>query len=368
MASSLLSEDLIRTLSRLVFACTASDQMTLRLFDPVTEKLSSYLLVKVLDDEADSRRRSPNLKSPPPQVILDDLTERLKSVVREETLADAQKTRPSRASRLPQLRFRSNLQSDGCPSGTRETKSRSSLREADAPAPSVAPERTTRKLHRRNAGIISYVAGDPFLVNQTVPMPPSHAKTSADEPLHNRGALNWTAKGKRSSSAPRLVSGTRVSADGEEGRVFTSVSEVGAADTGHVDAPLPAHGIEDGLQAELRAYTKTTGPRLGAHHETLPSDAVDFPPFLVTSTPRAVARHRMSLALGHTKVLDRLSEKDGTRRTSLPVHFVKPSFDLGAFDPEIVVAAVAESNRRASVGVAPPRASRNWERVRSAGQ
>ena len=73
----------------------------------------------------------------------------------------------------------------------------------------------------------------------------------------------------------------------------------------------------------------------------------------------------MSLALGHTKILDRL---DGTRRTSLPVHFVKPSFDLGAFDPEIVAAAVAESNRRASVGVAPPAASRNWERVRSAGQ
>ncbi|RPD55121.1 hypothetical protein L226DRAFT_538985 [Lentinus tigrinus ALCF2SS1-7] len=97
MSSTHLSEDLVRTLSRLVFACIAPGTATLKLFDPTTGTLGDYLLVKVMP-EASPRfgRQLPSTKThPPPLPILNELVERLKTVVLEDVSSDIANRKPS---------------------------------------------------------------------------------------------------------------------------------------------------------------------------------------------------------------------------------------------------------------------------------
>ncbi|KAI0686165.1 hypothetical protein C8Q76DRAFT_761945 [Earliella scabrosa] len=78
-----VSEDIVRTLSRLVFACIPSGQSTIKLFDPVTGQLESYQLVKVSDEvSAVSGCMSPPGRARmPPEAFLDDLVSHLKGAL-----------------------------------------------------------------------------------------------------------------------------------------------------------------------------------------------------------------------------------------------------------------------------------------------
>ncbi|KAI0682466.1 hypothetical protein C8T65DRAFT_750408 [Cerioporus squamosus] len=322
MASSPLPEDCIRTLSRLVFACTAPDQMTLRLFDPATRKLSSFLLVKVLDDTGDLHGPPPNDTSPPLQATLDELMERLKAVVREEIL-------PNKTHRTSDLHY---LLPVNCPfaGGSSATAKKSTGLTAaissnsdviTSPCPPVRPTRQNAMF----PALRSPIGAPPS-------RHPSGPDASGGKSPHNCGALNSAAKGER--PPPRL----------DDGTVATTASAC-------IETQLPAHPVvtADTPLARLCTPTKTKAHR--APHETLPPDAIDFPPFLVTSTPRAVARHRREA-------------RERTRRTSLSAHGVDVGFDLAAFDPETVSAAMLENSRRATIGVAQPTASIDWEKLR----
>ena len=74
------SEDFIRALSRIIFACIPPGQSTIKLSDPVTGSLDDYKLIKLspagesLSGYRGLRRSSPS-KTPftPPQVVLDDV-------------------------------------------------------------------------------------------------------------------------------------------------------------------------------------------------------------------------------------------------------------------------------------------------------
>lgn len=80
------TEDLVRTFSRLVFACVTPGTATLKLFDPTTGVLSDYLLVKVMPEASPQFGRRPRQAElrPPPLVFFNELVERLKTVVLED--------------------------------------------------------------------------------------------------------------------------------------------------------------------------------------------------------------------------------------------------------------------------------------------
>ncbi|RPD70318.1 hypothetical protein L226DRAFT_229672 [Lentinus tigrinus ALCF2SS1-7] len=292
--------------------------MTLRLFDPVTGKLASYLLVKVLDDEGDLSVCSSNGKAPPLQAILDDLMESLKAVVREETSAHE----THRTSHL-KSRLMTNPHST---SRFSQAKLKASLPTAPGDPPARSPPKQAIRGHRR---CDSKVLTGCRVTAAGLPTSPPSAHPSDDATVGRE--------------------------DGRAERPSSAVFEAAAVGGGcGIELSLPAEPVEDTPPAKPRTPTKTPAQRR-APHESISPQAIGFPPFLATSTPRAVARHRVSLALGKSKVTGESVEKDRTRRSTLPVRArgLKPSFDLGAFDPDAVSAVMEESNRRANVGVAP---------------
>lgn len=90
MSSTHLSEDVVRTLSRLVFACITPGTATLKLFDPATGALGDYLLVKVMPEPGPRFGRRPRQAKAhsPPLPILNDLVERLKAAASEDSSSD----------------------------------------------------------------------------------------------------------------------------------------------------------------------------------------------------------------------------------------------------------------------------------------
>ncbi|KAI0717602.1 hypothetical protein C8T65DRAFT_112878 [Cerioporus squamosus] len=86
MSPAQIPEDLVRTLSRLVFACISPGTATLKLFDPTTGALGDYLLVKVMPEASPRSGRRPRQAKThsPPLPILNDLVERLKTVVMQD--------------------------------------------------------------------------------------------------------------------------------------------------------------------------------------------------------------------------------------------------------------------------------------------
>ncbi|TFK83259.1 hypothetical protein K466DRAFT_665971 [Polyporus arcularius HHB13444] len=96
MSSAHLPEDLVWTLSRLVFACISPGTATLKLFDPNTGALEDYLLVKVMPESGprfERRHRQAKTHSAP-LPILNDLMERLKTVVIEELSSGGSDKKP----------------------------------------------------------------------------------------------------------------------------------------------------------------------------------------------------------------------------------------------------------------------------------
>ncbi|KAI0751803.1 hypothetical protein C8Q80DRAFT_1119456 [Daedaleopsis nitida] len=82
MASTLVSEDLVRTLSCLVFACIPPGKTTIKLFDPVSGELEEYHLAKV---SAGSPTASSSVEPPPqakkvPRPVLKDVMQPPKAV------------------------------------------------------------------------------------------------------------------------------------------------------------------------------------------------------------------------------------------------------------------------------------------------
>ncbi|RDX48550.1 hypothetical protein OH76DRAFT_661209 [Lentinus brumalis] len=96
MSSAHLSEDLVWTLSRLVFACISPGTATLKLFDPTTGALEDYLLVKVMPESGPrlGRRHRQAKTHSAPLPILNDLMERLKTVVIEELSSGGSDKKP----------------------------------------------------------------------------------------------------------------------------------------------------------------------------------------------------------------------------------------------------------------------------------
>ncbi len=351
MASPHLPEDIIRTLSRLVFACTASDQMTLRLFDPATNKLTSYLLVKVLDDDGDLYGRSPDGRSSPPlpRVNLDELMERLKAVVRQEVpTGDTHRYRASGVHGMPP---------SNCSSAGGSAVATIPSDDSDVLTWPCPPGRPTRQ----NA----LLAGLGFSMGGTSSLRRASGRESfTGQSRQSRGAPDCTSTARSQYPPPRLDEGTVVRADGGADKLCSAVSDVATAARGRVKTEIPARRLVDTPRARPCTPTKAKAKTHGTPHETsLPPDAIDFPPSLVTSTPRAVARDHSSLAVRHATETRVPSETDRTRHTSSPTHGpgTTLSFDLAAFDPEVVYAALKESRGRASIGVADPMVSVNWE-------
>ncbi len=332
MASPYLPEDIVRTLSHLVFACTAFDQMTLRLFDPVTNKLASYLLVKVLDDDDDLCGRRDGRSSPPlPRATLDELMERLKAVLCQEVLTgDSHRYRASGVHVLPP---------SNCPPDGGSTVATNPSGDSDVFTWPCPPGRPTRQ-NALLAGL-GFSIGGPSSLRR-----PFGTDTFTGQSRQSRGAPDCTSTAKGQHPPPRLDEGTVVRADGGADKLCSAVSEVATAARGCVKTNFPLY------TPRARPCTPTKAKTHGTPYETsLPPDAIDFPPFLVTSTPKAATRDRSSLAVRHATESQVSSE---TERTRL-------SFDLAAFDPEIVYAALKESRGRASIGVADPLASVNWK-------